>query len=130
MQLECLLCMAYISFDKKDWQEAQTYFDLAYTVAKECSETHIAEQCLCNSGIASGNAVMQDKQKMFATFYSGALKGGFAGFHVGQWDGEEDSEDEEDEEAEYDREDAKGDSDGEKRRRSKAHDHFTHIDDL
>jgi len=65
MQLECLLCMAYISFDKKNWQQAQQYFDRAYKVAKECGESHIAEQCLCNSGISSGNAFMQDKQKMF-----------------------------------------------------------------
>jgi len=27
MQLECLLCMAYISFDKKDWQQAKLNFD-------------------------------------------------------------------------------------------------------
>ena len=53
--------MAYISFDKKNWQQAQYFFDEAYNVAKECSESHIAEQCLCNSGIASGNAVMEDK---------------------------------------------------------------------
>ena len=43
MQLECLLCMAYISFDKKDWEQAQLYFDEAYSVAKECGETNIAE---------------------------------------------------------------------------------------
>lgn len=103
MQLECLLCMAYISFDKKVWQDAQHFFDLAYKVAKDCSETHIAEQCLCNSGIASGNAFMQDKQKMYQTFYSGALKGGFGTFNTGSWsqvDGEDDDEDE-DEEAEF-----------------------------
>ena len=75
MQLECLLCMAYISFDKKNWQQAQSYFDKGYKVAKECGESHISEQCLCNSGISSGNAVMEDKQKMFQTFYSGAQKG-------------------------------------------------------
>ena len=61
MQLECLLCMAYISFDKKHWSDAQHYFDEAYTVAKNCSETNIAEQCLCNSGIASGNSMMEEK---------------------------------------------------------------------
>ena len=33
MQLECLLCMAYISFDKKDWQEAKDNFDEAYFVS-------------------------------------------------------------------------------------------------
>ena len=107
MQLECLLCMAYIRFDKKDWQEAKQFFDLAYKVAKDCGEMHISEQCLCNSGIASGNALMQDKQKMLQTFYSGALKGGFASLHTGMWSqgiGEDDDEDDEDEEAEYDAE--------------------------
>ncbi len=88
MQLECLLCMAYISFDKKNWQQAQHYFDEAYLVAKECAETHIAEQCLCNSGIASGNAIMQDKQKMYQTFYTGA--GG--GIHGESWSDEESEE--------------------------------------
>ena len=33
MQLECLLCMAYISFDKKDWQKAKDNFDEAYFVS-------------------------------------------------------------------------------------------------
>lgn len=35
--------MAYISFDKKHWKDAQHYFDEAYSVAKNCSETNIAE---------------------------------------------------------------------------------------
>ena len=33
MQLECLLCMAYISFDKKNWQQAKYFFDDAYNVS-------------------------------------------------------------------------------------------------
>jgi len=53
--------MAYINFDRKDWQQAKHHFDEAYDVAKECKETHIAEQCLCNSGIASGHAIMEEK---------------------------------------------------------------------
>ena len=93
--------MAYISFDKKDWQDAQHYFDLAYKVAKDCSEKHIAEQCLCNSGIASGNAFMQDKEKMYKTFYSGALKGGFGTFN---YEDEDEDDEDEDEEAEFERE--------------------------
>ena len=43
MQLECLLCMAYISYDKKQWLDAQNYFDQAYKVAKDCGEQNIAE---------------------------------------------------------------------------------------
>ena len=79
MQLECLLCMAFIAFEKKHWQQAKYFFDEAFFVAKECNETHIAEQCLCNAGIATGNQVMQDKTKMFKTFYSGmgGVGGGF-----------------------------------------------------
>lgn len=107
MQLECLLCMAYINFDKKDWQEAQHHFNEAYIVAKECKETHIAEQCLCNSGIASGHAIMEDKQKMFKTFYKGGFggpdSGAFSGIggsiHMESWSDEE--EEEEAAEAEY-----------------------------
>jgi len=48
---------------------------------------------------------MQDKQKMYQTFYSGALKGGFGTFNTGSWsqvEGESDEEDE-DEEAEFER---------------------------
>ena len=70
-------------------------------MAKECGERHISEQCLCNSGIASGNAFMQDKEKMYKTFYSGALKGGFGTFNY-EDDEDEDDEDE-DEEAEFER---------------------------
>lgn len=33
MQLECLLCLAYICFDEKDWLQAQKYFDQAYNVS-------------------------------------------------------------------------------------------------
>mgnify|MGYP007118469576 FL=1 len=95
MQLECLLCMAYISFDKKDWQHAQHYFNEAFRVAKDCNESHIAEQCLCNSGIASGNAVMQEKQNMLVkTFYAG----GAPSIHAGSWS---DEDEDEEEEAEY-----------------------------
>jgi hypothetical protein len=38
-------------------------------VAKETKESSIAEQCLCNAGIASGNAQMETKQQMVSTFY-------------------------------------------------------------
>ena len=69
MQLECLLCTAYIAFDKQDWKDAKEYFDEAYFVSKDSGETHIAEQCLCNAGIASGNAMMDDKKRLFTTFY-------------------------------------------------------------
>ena len=34
MQLECLLCMAYIAFDKQDWADAKEYFDEAYFVSQ------------------------------------------------------------------------------------------------
>ena len=104
--------MAYISFDKRDWLQAQHYFDEAYKVAKDCKETHIAEQCLCNSGIASGNAMMEDRQKMFKTFYKGGFggpesigAGAFSGvgssIHIESWPEESEEEDE----AEYGGED-------------------------
>ena len=30
---------------------------------------------MCNAGIATGNKVMEDKQKMFSTFYAGEANG-------------------------------------------------------
>ena len=36
MQLECLLCMAYISFNFKNWQQAKYFFDEAYNVSFIC----------------------------------------------------------------------------------------------
>jgi len=38
-------------------------------VAKETKELSIAEQCLCNAGIASGNAMIESKKEMINTFY-------------------------------------------------------------
>ena len=74
-------------------------------MAKECGESHISEQCLCNAGIATGNQVMEDKSKMFKTFY-GSMRsepgsthfsvGG--GIHAENWS---DEDEEDDEEAEY-----------------------------
>ena len=34
MQLECLLCLAYICFDAKQWKQAQKYFERAYEVSR------------------------------------------------------------------------------------------------
>lgn len=75
--MECFLCLAYIAFDQQQWQKAKDNFNQAYFVAKECSEKEIAEQCLCNAGIAMGNMAMEDqKQSMSNTFYQ-THSGGF-----------------------------------------------------
>jgi hypothetical protein len=37
MQLECLLCLAYICFDAKEWTQAQKYFEQAYGVSNHYS---------------------------------------------------------------------------------------------
>ena len=60
-------------------------------MAKDCGESHIAEQCLCNSGIAQGQAKIQEKQKMFSTFYQGA-KATSSPSQGGNGDEEEDEE--------------------------------------
>jgi hypothetical protein len=59
MKLDCLLCLAFIAFDRKEWEKARDYFNEGYFVARQCSENNIAEKCLCNVGIASGNILMQ-----------------------------------------------------------------------
>ena len=38
-------------------------------MAKETKELSIAEQCLCNAGIASGNSMIEKKKEMINTFY-------------------------------------------------------------
>jgi hypothetical protein len=58
MKLDCLLCLALITFDGKEWLKAKEYFNEAYFVAQICNENYIAEKCLCNAGIASGNIIM------------------------------------------------------------------------
>jgi len=34
MKLDCLLCLAYIAFENKDWEKAKDHFNEAYFVAK------------------------------------------------------------------------------------------------
>ena len=63
-------------------------------MAKDSKESSIAEQCLCNAGIASGNAQMETKQQMVSTFYKTQ---GFNFFKQ-----QADSEDDEDEASEED----------------------------
>ena len=73
-------------------------------MAKDSGEPHIAEQCLCNAGIAKGNSIMDQKQKIIKTFYKhgqeefkeGAM---FGGIHNEMWSDEESEE--EAQEAEY-----------------------------
>ncbi len=55
LQLDCLICLGYITFNMEEWEKSKDYFEKAYFVAKGIKEIVIAEQCLCNSGIASGN---------------------------------------------------------------------------
>jgi hypothetical protein len=64
MQLECSLCLAYLAFTEYKWKEAKELFDNAYFVANEIGEKKIAEQCLCNSGIAASKTQMSDKDLM------------------------------------------------------------------
>ena len=82
MQLECRLCLAYIAFDASQWNDAKMHFDEAYKVsqfislicflqvAKGSGDKKIAEQCLCNAGIALGNGMMEQEQKLTSTFYN------------------------------------------------------------
>ena len=35
MHLECLLCLAFISFDKSEWQGAEEFFNQAYFVSNK-----------------------------------------------------------------------------------------------
>ncbi|TNV82681.1 hypothetical protein FGO68_gene15690 [Halteria grandinella] len=75
VSLDCLLCLAFISFDKQDWRLAKDLFDKAYFKSKNLGENVIAEACLCNSGIASGNLVLNSQKSMIDQFYRTATTG-------------------------------------------------------
>jgi len=61
------------------------------------NENNLAEQCLCNAGIASGNMVMNDQKKMMDQFYRTTGAGGF-GINLHQNDDSEEDDEEEKEE--------------------------------
>lgn len=75
MKLDCLLYLAYISFSNSDWSNARDHFNEAYFVARVCNEAKMAEQCLCNAGIASGNLLIEqpNQNKLHQTFYKTGL---------------------------------------------------------
>jgi hypothetical protein len=50
LQLDCLLCLGYISFSKFEYEDAKVFFAKAFKVAKILKEPEIAEQCMCNVG--------------------------------------------------------------------------------
>lgn len=52
LQLDCLLCLAYICYSQNNFEEAIGYFKTAYVSAKALKEMEISEQCMCNIGIA------------------------------------------------------------------------------
>ena len=58
MKLDCNLYLAYIAFNSSNWTNAKDYFNEAYFAARQCNEAQMAEQCLCNAGIASGNLLI------------------------------------------------------------------------
>jgi len=33
LSLDCILCMAFLSYDSKEWKKAKEYFDTAYFVS-------------------------------------------------------------------------------------------------
>ena len=71
MKLDCNLYLAYIAFNSSSWANARDYFNEAYFAARQCNESKMAEQCLCNAGIASGNLLIETPTSvhMQQTFY-------------------------------------------------------------
>ncbi|CDW79135.1 tpr domain containing protein [Stylonychia lemnae] len=61
--------------------------------AKQLNENNLAEQCLCNAGIASGNMMMNDQKRMMDQFYRTAGANGF-GINADQDDESEEDEEE------------------------------------
>ena len=50
LQLDCLLCLGYISFAKEEFEDSEIFFSKAYKCAKSLKEPEISEQCMCNVG--------------------------------------------------------------------------------
>ena len=75
------------------------------------NENNIAETCLCNSGIASGNLNLHQQKNIIDQFYRTAIGG--AGFHKrdssSEGNSEVEAEQEEDEEEEEEEENLKSD---------------------
>lgn len=103
MTLDCQLYLAYIAFNSSDWVNAKNHFNEAYFAARSCNEVKMAEQCLCNAGIASGNLLIQmpTSVQMQQTFYKTGLNfGGSSLDMMNQFASESESE-ESDGEASY-----------------------------
>ena len=66
LSLDCLLCLGYIAFVSEDYKVAKNYFHKAQMDAVALGETDIAEQCLCNMGIAMGNIQVNNMKRNFS----------------------------------------------------------------
>ena len=87
LQLDCLLCLGYIAYERKQWDIAKDAFNTGYHAARKLDEVDIAQECLCNVGIAQGTEdQLFQKVAEHATTIHGFESGG----------DEEEEEDEED----------------------------------
>ena len=97
MKLDCNLYLAYISFNSSNWVSAKEHFNEAYFAARQCNEVKMAEQCLCNAGIASGNLLIETptSAQMQQTFYKTGMNFGGASMQMmmQQYESESESED-------------------------------------
>mmetsp|Transcript_3739 Transcript_3739/g.3463 ORF Transcript_3739/g.3463 Transcript_3739/m.3463 type:complete len:115 (+) Transcript_3739:1734-2078(+) len=59
LQLDCLLSLGYISFEKAKYEDAKQYYNKAYKCARQLQEPEIAQQCMCNVGVCIGNSKVQ-----------------------------------------------------------------------
>mmetsp|Transcript_20852 Transcript_20852/g.19903 ORF Transcript_20852/g.19903 Transcript_20852/m.19903 type:complete len:93 (-) Transcript_20852:17-295(-) len=90
-----MLCLGYIAFDEKNWEKTKDFFNQAYFKAKQLNENDLAEQCLCNAGIASGNMMMTHQKQILDQFYR-TTQTGFGRGTFSQEESEEEDEEEED----------------------------------
>lgn len=76
LSLDCLLCLGYISYISDQFKVAKNYFHKAFSVsglslsivqdAQHLNDKELAEQCLCNMGVAMGNISVINMKRNFS----------------------------------------------------------------
>ncbi|CDW73352.1 tpr domain containing protein [Stylonychia lemnae] len=66
LSLDCLLCLGYIAFTSEQFKIAKNYFHKAFADAQSLNDRELAEQCMCNMGIAMGNISVNNMKKNFS----------------------------------------------------------------
>lgn len=62
--MDCLMCLAFINFEWKEWEVSKNFFNHAYLVAMYLKEVQLANLCLCCQGMAVASQNLETLQKV------------------------------------------------------------------